>query len=65
MLLVLKPNSEELGREAARVMLRRVRLRVAICTLGICEASFLEALAMASERAPDALDLDQVDTDSH
>jgi hypothetical protein len=53
-----------LRREATRVVLRRVRLRVAVRPLGLGEAALLEAFAVAVERAADALDLDQVDADA-
>jgi hypothetical protein len=53
-----------LGGEAACVVLRWIRLRVAVGPLCLREAPFLEALAVAGERAADSLDLDQVDADS-
>src|SRR5438034_954890 len=54
-----------LRREAARVVLRRIRLRVAIRTLRLGEAPLLERVAVPFERAANALDLDQVDANFH
>src|SRR5206468_7581490 len=50
--------------EAARVVLRRVRLRIAVRALRLGEAPLLEALAVPLERRANALDLDQVDPDA-
>ena len=52
-----------LGGEPAGVVLGGVRLRVAVGPLGGGEAALAEAVAVALERAADALDLDQVDAD--
>jgi hypothetical protein len=46
-------------------VLGRVRLRVAVGALGRGEAAFAEPVAVARKRAPDPLDLDQVDADAH
>src|SRR5581483_2066921 len=54
-----------LGCEAAGVVLRRIRLRVAVRALRLGEAALLERLAVAFERAANPLDLDQVDADLH
>src|SRR5687767_11442988 len=51
--------------EAARVVLRRVRLRVAVRLLRSGEAALAKAVAVAIERPPDTVDLDQVDADAH
>src|SRR5581483_1346617 len=51
--------------EAARVVLRRVRLRVAVRTLALGEAALLERIAVPRERAANAVDLDQVHADLH
>jgi hypothetical protein len=52
-----------LRREPSRVVLRWIRLRVAVRALGLGEAALLEILAVPLERTTDALDLDQVDSD--
>src|SRR5579872_273174 len=54
-----------LGGEAPRVVLRRVRLRVAVDALRLGEAALLEPVAVPLERTPDPRDLDQVDADPH
>src|SRR5690349_19383669 len=51
--------------EAAGVVLRRVRLRIAVRALGVRKAALLERVAMPLERTADPLDLDQVDSDFH
>src|SRR5690349_12749772 len=51
--------------EPAGVVLRRVRLGVAVGALRLGEAACLEVLAVPRQRAPDPLDLDQVDADTH
>src|SRR4051794_30694866 len=53
-----------LRREPSCVVLRRVRLRVAVRDLRCGEASLLEGGAVAFEGTPDPLDLDQVDPDA-
>ena len=53
-----------LAREPGRIMLGRVRPRVAVRALGIGEAARAEP-GVARERPPHALDLDQVDADAH
>src|SRR5689334_6259240 len=53
-----------LAGEARSVVLRRVRLRVAVGALGLGEAALAEA-GVALQRAADARDLDQVDAHSH
>src|SRR5215210_5522547 len=53
-----------LAGEAGRVVLRRVRLRVAVRPLGIGEAALAEG-RVALEGPCDPRDLDQVDADSH
>src|SRR5215211_167006 len=53
-----------LAGKARRVVLRRVRPRLAVRALGLREASLAEA-RVALERATDAPDLDQVDADVH
>src|SRR5438876_918228 len=52
-----------LAGESSRVVLRGIRLPVAVFALGRGEAALAEAGPL--ERAPYTLDLDQVDTDSH
>ena len=52
-----------LAGEPRRVVLRRVRLRVAVRALGLGEAALAEA-RVPLERPPDPLDLDQVDADA-
>src|SRR5689334_15556290 len=54
-----------LRRETARVVLRRIRLRVAVGALRLREAALLERVAVTLERTADPLDLDQVDSDLH
>src|SRR6185437_10102028 len=51
--------------EPAGVMLRRVRLRVAVLALGVGEAARLEVVSVARQSAPDPFDLDQIDADAH
>ena len=51
-----------LAGEAPRVVLRRVRLRVAVGLLGLGEAALTEA-RVALQRLADPLDLDQVESD--
>ena len=53
-----------LAREPGRIVLGRVRPRVAVRALGIGEAARAEP-GVARERSPDTLDLDQVDADVH
>src|SRR4051794_30561103 len=53
-----------LARKPARVALRGVRARLAVGLLGRREAAVAEP-RVALERAPDAVDLDQVDADVH
>src|SRR5437773_9765531 len=53
-----------LPREPRRVVLRRVRPRVAVRALGLREAALAKA-RVPLERAGDALDLDRVDADFH
>ena len=50
-------------REPPGVVLRRVRLRVAVRALRLGEAALLEVVAVPFERTADAVDLDQVDAD--
>src|SRR4051794_37032937 len=50
-----------LRREAPRVVLRGIAPRVAVLALGGGEAPLGEGAAVPLERAPDAVDLDQVD----
>src|SRR6266540_4714931 len=50
-----------LRRESPRVVLRRVRLRVAVGALCLGEAALGKRAPVPRERAPDAVDLDQVD----
>src|SRR5262249_54597643 len=52
-----------LCREPTRVVLGRVRLRVAVLPFRLGEAAGPEAVSVALERAPYPLDLDQVDAD--
>src|SRR5262249_9780718 len=52
-----------LRREAPGVVLRRVRLRVAVRALRLGEAALAEPVPVALERTPDARDLDEVDAD--
>src|SRR5207248_4653382 len=51
--------------EATGVVLRRVRLRVAVGALVGGEAAFAEAVAVALQGAAYAFDLDQVEPDAH
>src|SRR4029079_11226150 len=53
-----------LAREPRRVVLRRIRLRVAVRALGVGEAALAET-RVALEGTRDPRDLDQVDADSH
>src|SRR5262249_58345762 len=54
-----------LGGEAAGVVLRRFRLRVAVRTFRRREAALAKAVAVPLERAADAGDLDQVYADAN
>src|SRR5258708_2296697 len=51
--------------EPAGVVLRRIRLRVTVGTLGFGEAPLFERVTVPLERAANALDLDQVDSNLH
>src|SRR5262245_47268490 len=53
-----------LAREARRVVLGRVRPRIAVDAFGVGEAPFPEA-RIAFERVANSLDLDQVEADLH
>src|SRR6266511_1226499 len=53
-----------LGREARRVVLRRVPAAFAVRAFGLREAARRE-VRVALERAPDALDLDQIYANAH
>src|SRR3954451_68165 len=53
-----------LGREPPRIVLRRVRLAVAVRALQPRKAALRQACPVRLERAPDPLDLDQVDADA-
>jgi hypothetical protein len=53
-----------LAGEASGVVLRRIRPRVAVVTLGLGEDSLAEG-RIALERAPDPADLDEVEADLH
>src|SRR5690349_15807928 len=54
-----------LGGEAPGVMLRRIRLRVAVGDLARREAAVLETVTVPREREADPFDLDQVDAHAH
>src|SRR5215210_3863066 len=53
-----------LGREPPSVVLRGVRLRIAVRALRCGEAALGERAPVPAECAPDAVDLDQVDADA-